>query len=89
MKNNNYFEVILTLNWVFGRATEPRVQHIESGWDSYRIITSHSLIGSLGGKEVTLSFKSRQLGNGPKARWLKGLSFEISRLLFLSILICK
>jgi hypothetical protein len=31
MKNNNYFEVILTLNWVFGRATEPRVQQRVGG----------------------------------------------------------
>ena len=45
-----------------------------NGWDSRRGRTSHSLVASLGGLMVTLAFKRRQLGGGPKAKWLKGLS---------------
>ncbi|WP_399629426.1 hypothetical protein [Sporosarcina sp. SG10008] len=33
-----------------------------------------SFVGKKGGLLVTLSFKRRQLGGGPKANWLKGLS---------------
>jgi hypothetical protein len=44
------------------------------GWDSRRVRTSHSLVARLGGLKVTLVFKRRQLGDGLKAKWLKGYS---------------
>jgi hypothetical protein len=66
---------MLGLSYLIKRLIErPSKVVTDSGWDSRRVRTSHSLVASLGGLKVTLVFKRRQLDSEPKAKWLKGLS---------------
>ena len=67
------WELLFFLKLTSACAAEPRSYHIAGGIPC-RERTSHSLVASLGGLLVTLAFKRRQLGGGPKAKWLKGLS---------------